>query len=326
MTASKVKPKAEPLDIGGHSVKPGERLRFDMPVAQLPTHTQLHIPVTVVHGRKPGPRLWISAAVHGDELNGVEIIRRVLEEIPETLNRGSVIAVPVVNVFGFIGQSRYLPDRRDLNRSFPGSLKGSLASRIAKLFMDEIVANSTHGIDLHTATSERTNLPQMRGNMDDPKVLAIAKAFGAPAMVNSPIRGGSLRASASRFGIPAVVFEGGEALRFNEDAIAMGVRGILRVMHELKMVARSPRQRTKPVLIEKTSWVRARYGGLARLDVAEGDIVEDGQRIGTVSDPFGADASDLRAPFRGLVIGRANNPVVYGGDPVVNIGKLRTPE
>lgn len=326
MTASKVS-RNEPFECGGYFVAPGQRLRFDMPVALLPTHTQLHIPVTVVNGLKPGPRLWLSAAVHGDELNGVEIISRVLNELKDPLRRGTIVAVPIVNVFGFIGQSRYLPDRRDLNRSFPGSLRGSLASRIAHLFMTEIVERCTHGIDLHTAAVDRSNLPQVRGDMQDADTRRLAEAFNAPVMMHSPIRPGSLRGAAGKRGMPSLVYEGGEAQRFNEFAIGMGVRGIYGVLHSLGMVSKPPRgKRTETTLVEESSWIRARRGGLWQLLVDEGEKVMKGGALGVIGDPFGADRITIRAPFDGIVIGKTNNPVVHGGDSLVHLGKLGAPQ
>ena len=324
MTASKAK-RAEPFEVGGHFIAPGQSLRFDLPVALLPTHTQLHIPVTVVHGLKPGPRLWLSAAVHGDELNGVEIIHRVLRRLPDPLRRGTVVAVPIVNVFGFIGGSRYLPDRRDLNRSFPGSARGSLASRIAHLFLHEVVARCTHGLDLHTAAEDRSNYPQVRGDLTDPETLKLAKAFAAPVMVQSNTRPGSLRGAATKRGQPVLVFEGGEASRFNEGAIEVGMNGIFGVMRSLGMVAKTPQpKRPRSMLVTESSWVRARRGGLMRMIVNEGDRVRSGQQLGTVGDPFGAERVAIRAPFDGVVIGKTNNPVVHGGDSLVHIGKLES--
>ena len=322
MTASRAK-RVEPFEIGGHFVAAGQRLRFDLPVALLPTHTQLHIPITVVHGMRPGPRLWVSAAVHGDELNGVEVIRRVLDKLDDPLRAGTVVAVPIVNVFGFIGQSRYLPDRRDLNRCFPGSARGSLASRIAHLFLHEVVERCTHGIDLHTAAEDRSNWPQVRGDMTDPETRELAEAFGAPVMVQSATRSGSLRYAATKRGQPVLVYEGGEAQRFNESAIRVGVRGILGVMYKLGMAKRPDRAKRQPLkLVEESSWIRARRGGLLRLRVAEGDTVECGETLALISDPFGADELALRAPFDGVVIGKTNNPVVHGGDSVVHLGRF----
>ncbi len=304
-------------------VAPGERQRFDLPAALLPTHTQLNLPLTVVNGLRPGPRVWLSAAVHGDELNGVEIIRRVLAEIDVPLRRGVVIAVPVVNVFGFIQQSRYLPDRRDLNRSFPGSKRGSLAGRIAHLFMKEIVERCTHGIDLHTASSEKSNLPQIRANLRDPETYRAAMAFDAPAMVQSGARKGSLREAAASRGIVGLVYEAGESRRFNKKAIQFGVRGVLGVLQELDMIAgKYKTKRRRCIFVHESNWIRAKSGGLLRLDVDEGDLVKQGQTIGWIGDPFGESSSAVKSPHAGLVLGLTQDPVVHGGDAVVHIGRV----
>ncbi len=324
MTASKAV-RADPFEIGGHVVLPGQRDRFDMPAALLPTHTQLHIPLTVIHGLRKGPVLCLSAVVHGDELNGLEVIRRVLEKIDGPLQSGTVIAAPIVNVFGFIGQSRYMPDRRDLNRSFPGSRTGSLAARIADLFLRQIIARATHCIDIHTAAQDKRNLGQIRGDLRDPETLRLARAFGAPVMLQSGTRGGSMRSAAIKLGIKAVVYEAGEPLRFNEPEIKIGERGVLAVMRELGMRKVGPKiQPARSVLLEESSWIRARRGGLMRLSVDVGTVVEAKQRIGTISDPFGEESVSVRAPFRGIVIGKTNNPVVHGGDALVHVGKLGT--
>lgn len=304
----------------------GHRLRFDLPAALLPTHTQLDLPLTVLHGRKPGPTLWLSAAVHGDELNGVEVIRRVVDRLDEPLRRGTLIAVPIVNVFGFIGQSRYLPDRRDLNRCFPGSARGSLAGRIAHLFMTEIVQRCTHGIDLHTASTDKTNLPQVRADLDDPETLRCAEVFGAPAMLHARTRDGSLRAAATKHGVAVLLFEGGEPQRFNGKVIDVAERGVLNVMHSLGMIRRINKRRVPPtVRIDESAWVRARRGGVLRLKVENGTWVEQGGALGTVSDPFGDDEVTVRAPFAGIVIGHSLNPVVHGGDAVAHVGRVAGP-
>lgn len=321
MTESKAEPWG-PLTIGGETVAPGEQARFDLPVALLPTHTQLHIPLTILNGRRAGPRLWVSAAVHGDELNGVEIIARVLDRIGGKLQRGALIAAPIVNVFGFINGSRYLPDRRDLNRSFPGSSRGSVASRMAHIFLTEIVDHCTHGIDLHTAGTDRTNYPQTRGDLHDEETRRFALAFGAPLMVHSSLRDGSLRAAARERGIRVLVYEGGQPLRFDEDAIQVGVRGVLGVMRELGMTGRRRRVAPQPpTLIESSTWVRAKTGGILRLSAKGGQFVAKNQVLGLVSGPFGDEEAIVRAPFDGIVIGFTQNPVVHGGDAVVHLGR-----
>ena len=321
MTASKAE-RQPPLEIGGVEIPAGERRRFDIPAALLPTRTQLHLPLTVLHGLRAGPRVWLSAALHGDELNGVEIIARVLERLRSPLARGSLIAVPIVNVFGFVNQSRYLPDRRDLNRSFPGSARGSLAARIAHLFLTEIVRGSTHGIDLHTAAQDRSNLPQIRADLEDPETRRCAAAFGAPVMIDSRVRDGSLRAAAGKLGVPVLLYEAGEPNRFNAAAIDVGERGVLDVLAELDMIPKRRRSPRTSLEVRESRWVRARRGGVLRLEVDEGDRVVRGQVLGTISDPFGEDRVQVKAPFDGLVIGRATSPVIHGGDAVLHLAKL----
>lgn len=211
-----------PFTLAGRTVMPGQRLQIDVPVARLYTHTQLHIPVEVVHGRKDGPVMLVCGGIHGDEINGVEIVRRLLRSKAINSLRGTLIAVPVVNVFGFLQQTRYLPDRRDLNRCFPGSEKGSLGGRIAALFRDEIVDHATHIIDLHTGAIHRTNLPQIRAQLQPgSETERMADAFGAPVVLNAELREGSLRHYAQNRGIPVLTYEAGEALRFDEWAIAL---------------------------------------------------------------------------------------------------------
>ena len=248
------------IAIAGTHVEPGTRATLELPLPQLYTHTPLTLPVQVVRGRRDGPRLFICAAIHGDELNGVEIIRRVLSRRALRRLRGTVVAVPIVNVYGVLHHSRYLPDRRDLNRSFPGSDRGSLAARVAGLFMREIVAPSTHGIDLHTGALHRENLPQVRGKLDDPSTLELARAFAAPLALNSVLRDGSLRQAAADLGIPMLVYEAGEALRFDELCIRAGTQGILNVMRALEMLPASSRRRAEhaePFIARSSTWIRA---------------------------------------------------------------------
>ncbi|MEB3213533.1 MAG: succinylglutamate desuccinylase/aspartoacylase family protein, partial [Leptolyngbyaceae bacterium] len=269
-TASSQRKQTKPsITVGGMAIAPGKRQRVDIPVARLPTQLPMSLPVTVVNGKHNGPTLWLSAAIHGDEINGVEIIRRVLATLSPRTLKGSLIAVPVVNIFGFIGQSRYLPDRRDLNRSFPGSSRGSLASILANLFMSEVVANCTHGIDLHTAAIHRCNLPQIRANLDDAETRACAEAFGAPLMIHAATRDGSLRQAAAQRGIPVLLYEAGEALRFDTQSIDTGVSGIRRVMSHLDMIALDDDYppTTLSSEVRTTKWLRASRGGLLHLDV-----------------------------------------------------------
>jgi len=313
----------EPFTIANAVVQPGEARRLEIHVARLVTQTPLALPVVVVHGTRPGHRLWLSAAIHGDELNGTEIIRRVLLRVnPERLH-GTLIAVPVVNVWGFLGQSRYLPDRRDLNRTFPGSAKGSLAARLAHLFLTEIVGHCTHGIDLHTGSNNRINLPQVRGDLDIPEVRELAEGFGAPLMIHGGAPRGSLREAAGRRGIPILVYEAGEPQRFNRRSIAVGTRGVLRTMQHLGML-KAPRHTRLGLSLEirKTTWVRANRSGIAHLEVALRDQVEKGQVLGVMRDTLGDQVSRLRAPTDGIVIGHSTNPLVNRGEAVVHLAEL----
>ncbi len=308
------------LEIAGQIIAPGKKQRLEIPVGRLPTQTLLSLPVTVLNGKEAGPKLWLSAAIHGDELNGVEIIRQVVEKINPKLLKGTLIAVPIVNVFGFIEQSRYLPDRRDLNRSFPGSANGSLASRLAYLFMEEIVNRSTHGIDLHTAAVPRVNLPQIRANLDDEETYNCAKAFNAPVMMHSTIRDGSLREAATKKDIPILLYEAGEALRFDEEAIRVGVEGVLRVINFLQMYSFPfANIASDSVEIRESKWIRATKGGILRLEVKLGDKVVKKQLLGLTADAFGEKHSKIRSPVDGIVISLTQNPLVNLGDGIVHI-------
>jgi predicted deacylase len=315
----------QPLVINGTTVAPGTRATIDLPAGRLYTHAPVTMPVQVVHGRKDGPRLFVSAAIHGDEINGVEIIRRLLKNSLLRRLRGSLIAVPVVNVHGFINHTRYLPDRRDLNRSFPGTEKGSLAARLANLFMTEIVENSTHGIDLHTGAIHRANLPQIRANLDDEATRELALTFGTPVVLNADIRDGSLREAASAAGIPILLYEAGEALRFDELSIRAGLSGIIEVMRALGMLPPSTKRRKKtaePLVARSSAWVRAPQSGILRTTRPLGARVRKGDVLGMIADPFGEREARIEAASSGLVIGRLNLPLANEGDALYHIARF----
>lgn len=313
----------EPISVGKTQVNPGKRVNVNLPVADLYTSTSLGMPVQVICGRQAGPVLFVSAAIHGDELNGVEIIRRLLKRKALRSLRGTLLAVPIVNVHGFLDQSRYLPDRRDLNRSFPGSAKGSIAARLANLFIREIVAKADFGIDLHTGAINRSNLPQIRANLDDAKTLEIANVFGAPVVINSNIRDGSLRGCAADRGLPMLIYEAGEALRFDEMGIRAGIRGIFNVMRHIGMLpAGKTPQRVTPIVARSTQWVRAGSSGIVSGKARLGSTVTKGQRLATISDPLGDDEEDVVAPFAGIVIGRSNLPLAHEGDALFNLSSF----
>lgn len=313
---------AETFRIGDVEVPPGTERRLELPVARLVTGSWLALPVAVLNGAVPGPSLWLSAALHGDELNGMEIIRRVLEQLEPQRLRGTLIAVPIVNVFGFEQQSRYLPDRRDLNRSFPGSARGSLAARLAHLFVSEVVDRCQYGIDLHTGSNHRTNLPQVRADMQDRETRRLAVAFGAPMMFHAPPIRGSLRSVARQRGVHVLVYEAGEPLRFNQEAIKTGVRGVLNVLAEAGLWP-DHRVEHDGAVIEATErrWIRAGRSGIFHLEVEIGERVKKGQRVGYLADPFMRSKRPVRASFQGVVIGFTNNPLVYKGEALVHLAK-----
>ena len=310
------------IKIGGIEVPPGSRRYIDLPLPPLYTHSAVAMPVHVINGKRPGPRLFVSASIHGDEINGVEVIRRLLSSKAINKLRGTLVTVPVVNVYGFVSQSRYLPDRRDLNRSFPGSERGSMAARLAYLFMQEVVAHCTHGIDLHTAASGRDNLPQIRAALDQhAETESMACAFAAPVVMHSSPADGTLRAAAIERGIPILLYEAGEALRFDEVAIRAGVKGIIRVMRSIGMLPESRRKssRRKPLISDRSIWLRASQSGVLRALVPLGAQVSEGDTLGVIADTFGEAEELVVSEVDGIVIGRTNLPLVHEGEALFHV-------
>ncbi len=312
---------ADVLEIAGTRIEPGERRRVGIPIADSYGQGTATLNVVVVRGRRPGPVLFVSAAVHGDELNGVEIVRRLLEQKALRRLRGTLLAVPIVNVFGFTNQSRYLPDRRDLNRSFPGSPTGSLASRVANSFMTEVVAHATHGIDLHTGGLHRTNLPQIRACLDDDETRRLAHAFGVPVILDSSLRDGSLREAVRERDLPVLLYEAGEALRLDEIAVRAGMRGVLAVMRALEMLPRRAARRhdATSVVARRSFWVRSPSGGMLLSSLRLGHRVKRGEELGRIASPVQGDLTSVTTPAGGIVIGRATLPLVYEGDALFHI-------
>ncbi|GLT13714.1 deacylase [Vibrio algivorus] len=311
--------KNSPFKFMDHTVQAGERKVLEIEAAKLYTHSPLSIPVEIIHGKQAGPVLMVNAAIHGDELNGVEIVRQLIEKVDANKLKGTLIAVPIVNVFGFIHKSRYLPDRRDLNRCFPGTEKGSLASRIAHTFFTEVAEKANYIIDLHTGAIHRTNLPQIRACLDNEDTLRMAKAFGTPVIIDSAIRDGSLRSEAEKRGIPVLTYEAGEALRFEPIAINAGVIGVLRVMQELGMHRPSRKKVPESVTAKSTSWIRADSDGILRTMVTLGDRVNKGQVLAYISSPLGHEEITMLAPKDGIVIGQQTLPLVNEGDAVFHL-------
>lgn len=317
-------PLSRAIEIGGEAVEPGERADIELRVERLASGPWISLPLIVLNGRRDGPRFWLSAAVHGDEVNGVEIIRRVIQEVrPEEL-AGSVIAVPVVNELGFMHGTRYLPDRRDLNRAFPGSASGSLASRIANLLMTEVVEGCDYGIDLHSGSNGRANLPQIRANLEDAETRHLAEGFCAPVALHSENREGALRAAAAAAGARVLLYEGGETERFNDYAVRAGTAGVLRVLNLLRMTKISIAE-PKPeqtLLSGNSTWVRADRGGLLRLEINLGDQVVENQVLGHVCDIYGRKNLAVRSSRDGIVIGAKQSALVNQGDALVHVAAI----
>jgi len=319
--------RAAALTIGGVSIDAGESRSVEIPLARVFSHIDLNMMVRVVRGKRPGPVLCVSAGIHGDEINGVEIVRRLLAQPNLSRLRGTLVAVPVVNVFGFLQQTRYLPDRRDLNRSFPGSERGSLAARLAYLFMTEVMGHCDHGIDLHTGAIHRSNLPQIRACLDDERTLALARAFGTPVIVDASLRDGSLRAAAAERGIPMLLYEAGEALRFDKIAIRAGVRGVTAVMRDLGMLprSRSRRERAGPAIARESTWIRSPGSGLFSARMRLGARVRRGDVLGRLYSPFGEAEEDIVAPIGGIIIGISQIPLLNEGDAAFHIARVDRP-
>jgi uncharacterized protein len=313
----------DPLIIGGINIPKGCETKLNLDLPKL-YNTPTQIPIRIIRGKKEGPVVFISAAIHGDELNGIEIIRRIQKlKILKKL-KGTIILVPIVNIYGVLTLSRYLPDRRDLNRSFPGSTKGSLASRIAKIFFEEIVCKCDLGIDLHTGAVHKSNLPQVRVNTKDELTLNLAKSFEAPVVLHSELRDGSLRSVAGETDIPILLYEAGEALRFDESSIRIGVKGIINVLREFGLLPKIRRKRMPkiPIITKQSSWMRATHGGIMRTIKALGDTVKKDDLIAYIDEPFSDEAYEVHAQFDGIIIGKSEIPLVQEGDAIFHIAKF----
>lgn len=319
---------SQQLVISEHRIIPGSRKQLEIHVAKLFDYTEMTIPVEVICGREPGPILFVSAAVHGDEINGVEAIKRLLASKAINHLKGALIAVPIVNVFGFNNLSRYLPDRRDLNRCFPGSAKGSMAAQVADIFMDEIVRKCTHGIDLHTGAIHRSNLPQIRARLDDEVTYKMAHAFGAPVILDTKVPEGSLREAVEHEGIPILLYEGGEALRHDEHAIKAAFHGILSVMYEIGMIEQpAHHDKHKEVFIAHSSrWIRAPHSGSLKAKVHLGAKVDKGEILGFITDPFGKNKFKIKSPIEGIIVGMTMIPLLNDGDAAFHIASFEDAE
>jgi len=321
-----VEVRNDPITVGTTTVPPGRKIKIELPFGRLPTGSPAYLPIAVINGRTEGPNVWISGGIHGDEINGVEVVRGVMRALDAKRLRGAVIAVPIVNPLGFLMRSRYLPDRRDLNRAFPGSVRGSTASRLAHLFMTEVVSHCSVGIDCHTASNHRMNIPQIRADVDDQETLRLARAFGAPFTIESRVRDGSLRQAATELGIKMLVYEAGQSDRSDEEAIGTGVTGVMRTLRAMEMIDIELPEAPPTRVVRRTRWVRARRGGLVDIEPNLGDLVEAGEVIARISDAFGVRPTQVRATTTGWVIARTLSPLVNPGDPLVHIAAGAGPD
>jgi len=307
--------------INNIEVKPGETTSVEVHIAKLPSRTPIDILVTVARAAEPGPVLLLMGGLHGDEINGIEIVRRIIENGHHIPEKGTVICIPIINIYGFINFSRNVPDGKDVNRSFPGNKNGSLASRIAYYLMQDIIPKIDYGIDYHTGGADRDNYPQVRCLLDDPVNLELARAFYAPVTVHATYRPNSLRQSAAKLGKHVIVYEGGESSRLNEYAIAHGIAGTIRMMNK---IGNSSVPVDKPDYKNQefwhSSWIRARTSGIFQSLVECGDEINKNQQVGTITDPFGEYRVQLKSHTAGRVIGLNNDPVLHQGDAVMHIG------
>jgi predicted deacylase len=310
------------LRIGEFDILPGEQRKIELPVAKLYTDADVSLPVHIIRAKKAGPTIFVSAAVHGDELNGIEIIRRLINQKKFKIIRGTVIAVPMVNVYGVVNQSRYMPDRRDLNRCFPGSAKGSLAGRVAHIFLNEIVKHCDYGIDLHTGAIHRSNLPQIRADMSDTETTELAEVFGVPVVLNSNLVDGSLRESAVKNQTKILLYEAGEALRFDEFSIRAGMKGILNILQHLGMTKKgsvSKNKKTTPFVANGSQWMRANASGIVHNLINLGDQITKGEILAEIGSPYGEVIDFVKATRSGILIGKQNIPLVQEGEAMFHI-------
>ncbi|MBF9222748.1 succinylglutamate desuccinylase/aspartoacylase family protein [Hymenobacter ruricola] len=311
---------AAPFHLNGLAIAPGEQVLTRLVISRLPSGTVIDVPVHVFRALEPGPTLLLMGGMHGDEVNGIETIRRLVRRELLRPLRGSIIAIPILNIYGFLNFSRDVPDGKDVNRSFPGFPRGSLAGRVAHRFMREIMPLIDYGIDFHTGGAARANYPQVRGLLGvDPEIDALAAAFSAPFTLHAALRAGSLREAAHGLGKRVIVYETGESLRLDESGIEEAVAGTLRVMHHLGLAAEAPAPARPSIVCRRHTWLRARFAGVFRAHVENGHFVEKGQIYGSVADPYGQQSVRLESPLSGYVIGLNHMPVVNQGDALLHI-------
>ncbi len=306
--------------INEKEIAPGTERVIKVGISKLPSHTTIDILVTVYRSAEPGPVLLLLGGMHGDEINGIEIVRRIIDNNQHKVLRGTTICIPLMNIYGFIHFSRTLPDGKDVNRSFPGNKNGSLAARMADYLVKDIIPKIDYGIDFHTGGAQRTNYPQTRCVMKDEENRILAEVFNAPFALNSNFRSNSLRWTASKMGKRILVYEGGESVRFDEFAINEGINGTLRVMKHLNMIDDAPAATQVTKEVASSTWIRADKAGLFQTLVQAGELVDKKQIVGYLTDPFGEFKKPVKAKVGGYVIGLNNNPLLHQGDAIMHIG------
>lgn len=309
-------------DWQGVTIPPDESRDVTLAISESYSSMTVRIPIHVRRAAEVGPVVFVTAALHGDEINGTGAVRELIEDADFKLIRGSIILVPVLNLLAFDRHSRYLPDRRDLNRSFPGSKTGSLAGRMAHAIFDEIVSRCDYGIDLHTAAVRRTNYPNVRGDLTNPTIRQLAEAFGCEIMIDGKGPNGSFRREASSAGCPTIILEGGEVWKVEPGIVKTTVRGIKNVLRELKMLDGNIESPEYQFTIKKSKWIRAERGGFLHFHVKPGELIEKDQPLATNSTLLGRERSVLHAPFDAVVIGMTTLPATSPGEPVCNLGQL----
>jgi len=315
----------KPFDIAGQKIKPGERKQVRLKVSESFVSANTYIPLTVLRGKSSGPRVLITAAIHGDELNGIEIVRRLIYELNYERLKGILVCVPVVNIFGFQNATRYLTDGKDLNRCFPGDPSRWSQGRYASIVYNELVKKCDFVIDLHTAAAGRVNMPHIRGDMSNPEVERLARAFGTTVIMNNKGQNGSLRRAATDDGIPTIVFEAGETRKFEKRISENGLAGVINVLRELGMLEGERIVIPYQVVINSSTWIRAGRGGILSINVKPGRIVRKGKEIATNTNPFGKEVESIKTPFNGIVIGIATAPTVTPGQGVCHLFKIEEP-
>lgn len=310
------------LVINGIRIRPGQSVNIEIAIAKLPSHTLIDLPIFIKSSKKEGPVVLISGGIHGDEINGVVTAKRIMEELDEGLSllKGTLIFIPLVNIYGFLSNSRTFPDGRDLNRSFPGSKKGSLAASIAFILSNEIIPQIDYGIDFHTGGRMLTNYPQIRVDYKDKEAVEMAKAFGTHFVLNSKCIEKSFRKEAYKAKKHIIVYEGGESMRIDDYAIEEGVNGSKRLLASLGMIKDSPEPQ-HTVFLKESSWLRARASGIFNSSVKIGESIKKGQILARISDPYGQIKIPVKATSNGYIIGMNNLPVINAGDAIFHIGK-----